>query len=60
MRKNCAFCGKPKKRPKAFNYVSRALWEADPYCARKCCEADHGITHKKGHTALDYGAEVTA
>lgn len=50
----CKFCNKPKKAPKAFNYVSKALWEADEFCSRKCCEAAHGITHLKGHTSRNY------
>ena len=55
--KNCAFCDKPRKIPKT-SYATRQEIERDPYCSRKCCEADHGITHLKGHTARDYGAEV--
>lgn len=52
--KNCSYCGKPRKAPKAFNYVSKATWEADPYCSAKCCKADHGVVELKGHTSRNY------
>lgn len=52
---NCKQCGKPKKAPKQFNYVSRATWEADEFCSRKCAEKHYGVVHKPGSTAMDYG-----
>lgn len=50
----CKFCGGKKRIPKT-SYATRQEIERDPYCSRKCCEADHGISHKKGSTAMDYG-----
>lgn len=41
-RKKCVVCGKQRKPPKEFKYVSRTVWEADPYCSRRCAEADNG------------------
>ena len=58
MRKNCKQCGKKRTPPKAFNYVSRQMWEADEFCTAKCAKTFHGVIDLKGHTARDYG-EVT-
>ena len=56
---SCKVCRKPKKYPKK-SYASRALHEADPYCSRKCCEQDHGVTHLPGSTARNYSAWYAA
>jgi hypothetical protein len=53
----CANCGKKRKPPKAFKYVSRAEWERDPFCSRMCAEEANDVepASTSGY-GIDYGA----
>lgn len=39
---HCKRCGKRRVPPDKFTYASRAHWERDPYCTRKCAEGKDG------------------
>lgn len=38
----CAQCSGTRKPPPQFRYITREVWEADPYCSSECCRAAHG------------------
>jgi len=48
----CKVCAKKIKPPKRQAGINPQHYLDDPYCSRKCCEQDHGVTHLTGHTSL--------
>ena len=49
MTRKCKVCGKRRKPPKQFNYVSRTMWEADEFCSAPCAKKFHGVEETRGH-----------
>jgi hypothetical protein len=52
----CAKCGEVRPEPKTFKYVSKAAWQADPFCSANCAREFFGTQTVAAGYGIDYGA----